>query len=184
MGVASAPAFKDNPFWCVDDTSATRRTHTALFPADPRVYKPAPFRALPVMTLQSGRARRAIKRAARTTRCAAVLPVSLPVIVLSRNGLATQSMYSARGDALRLAACDPSRSESSLTAAPHSDCAIPYTSLVRFFRSPAGFRNFIPNHAFTRYCWLTIDSLVKRDHGPPAGALRAFTLRVGLFATP
>jgi hypothetical protein len=33
------------------------------------------------MTLQSGRARRAIKRAARTTRCAAALPVSLPVIV-------------------------------------------------------------------------------------------------------
>jgi hypothetical protein len=47
--------------------------------------------------------------------------------VLSRNGLATQSMYSARGDALRLAAGDPSRSESSLTAAPRSDCAIPYT---------------------------------------------------------
>ena len=29
--------------------------------------------------------------------------------VLSRNGLATQLMYSARGDALRLAAGDPSR---------------------------------------------------------------------------
>jgi hypothetical protein len=42
---------------------------------------PSSFRALPVMTLQSGRARRAIKRAARTTGCAAVLPVSLPVIV-------------------------------------------------------------------------------------------------------
>ena len=64
-----------------------------------------------------------------------------------------------------------------------SDCVIPHF-LVRFFRSPAGFRNFIPKQAFTRYCWLTIDSLVKRDHGPPAGALRAFTLHVGLFATP
>ena len=78
---------------------------------------------------------------------------------------------------------DPSGSESSLTAAPRSDCAIPHF-LVRFFRYPAGFRNFIPKHAFTRYCWLTTDSLVKRDHGPPAGVLRAFTLHVGLFATP
>jgi hypothetical protein len=26
------------------------------------------------------------------------------------------------------------------------------------------FRNFIPKHAFTRYCWLTMDSLVKRVH--------------------
>ena len=47
-----------------------------------------------------------------------------------------------------------------------------------------GFRNFVPKHAFTRYCWLTIDSLVKRGHGPPAGALRAFALPVGPFATP
>ena len=30
-------------------------------------------------------------------------------------------------------------------------------------------RNYVPKHAFTRYCWLTTDSLVKRDHGPPAG---------------
>ena len=63
--------------------------------------------------------------------------------------------------------------ESSLTAALRSD-----------WRFHPGFRNFIPKHAFTRYCWLTTDSLVKRDHGPPAGALRAFTLHVGLFATP
>ena len=52
-------------------------------------------------------------------------------------------------------------------------------SLARFFRYPAGFRNFIPKHAFTRYCWLTTDSLVKRDHGPPAGGRRAFTPRAG-----
>ena len=78
-------------------------------------------------------------------------------------------MYSARGDALRLAAGDPSRSESSLTAAPRSDCAIFYTPLVRFFRYPAGFRNFVPKHAFTRYCWLTTDSLVKRDQWSAGG---------------
>ena len=48
----------------------------------------------------------------------------------------------------------------------------------------AEFQEFVSKHAFTRYCWLTTDSLVKRDHGPPAGALRAFTLHVGLFATP
>ena len=29
--------------------------------------------------------------------------------------------------------------------------------------------DFIPKHAFTRYCWLTTDSLAKRDHGPPTG---------------
>jgi hypothetical protein len=63
---------------------------------------------------------------------------------------------------------DQSGSESSLTAAPRSDCATIHP-LVRFFRYPAGFRNFIPKHAFTRYCWLTTDSLVKRDHGPPGG---------------
>jgi hypothetical protein len=57
------------------------------------------------------------------------------------------------------------------------------SSALRFFQYPAGFRNFVPKQAFTRYCWLTTDSLVKRDHGPPAGGLRAFTLRVGLFAT-
>jgi hypothetical protein len=31
------------------------------------------------------------------------------------------------------------------------------------------FRNFVPKDAFTHYCWLTTDSLVIRDHGPPAG---------------
>ena len=64
-----------------------------------------------------------------------------------------------------------------------SNCAIPH-SLVRFFRYPAGFRNFIPKHAFARYCWLTTDSLVNVTNSLPAGAVRAFTLRVGLFATP
>ena len=38
-----------------------------------------------------------------------------------------------------------------------------------------GFRNFVPKHAFTRYCWLTTDSLVKRDHGPPAGGAASFS---------
>jgi hypothetical protein len=89
----------------------------------------------------------------------------------------TRSMYSARGDALRLAVGDPSRSDLR-SAAPRSDCATIHW-LVRFFRYPAGFRNFIPKHAFTRYCWLTTDSLVKRDHGPPAGGRRAFTPRAG-----
>ena len=37
----------------------------------------------------------------------------------------TRSMYSARGDALRAGCGEPSGSESLLTAAPRSDCAIP-----------------------------------------------------------
>jgi hypothetical protein len=68
---------------------------------------------------------------------------------------------------------DPSRRESSLTAAPLRLCNSLH-SLVRSFRYPAGFRNFIPKHAFGRYCGLTTDSLVKRKHGPPAGGPASF----------
>ena len=77
----------------------------------------------------------------------------------------TRSMYSARGDALQLAAAT-SLSESSLTATPHSDNAIPHF-LVRFFGIQQG-SGILFKHAFTRYCALTIDSLVKCDHGPSA----------------
>jgi hypothetical protein len=44
------------------------------------------------------------------------------------------------------------------------------TNAVRF----QGFRNFVPKDVFTRYCWLTIDPLVKRDHGPPARCAASF----------
>jgi DNA invertase Pin-like site-specific DNA recombinase len=68
--------------------------------------------------------------------------------------------------------------EGKLTAAPLRLCDSLH-SLVRFFRYPAGFQEFIPKHAFTRYCGLTIDSLVKRDHGPSAEGPASFTPRDG-----
>jgi hypothetical protein len=37
-----------------------------------------------------------------------------------------------------------------------------------------GFQEFAPKQAFARYCWLTTDSLVKRDHGPQARGAASF----------
>jgi hypothetical protein len=82
----------------------------------------------------------------------------------------TRSMYSARRFALLLAAA--TRLEGNPRSQPHPTPIMHF--LVRFFRYRAGFRNFIPKHAFTRYCGLTIDSLVKGDHGPSAEGPASF----------
>jgi hypothetical protein len=36
------------------------------------------------------------------------------------------------------------------------------------------FRNFVPKHAFSRYCWLKTQFVVKRDHGPLAEGAASF----------
>jgi RNA polymerase sigma factor (sigma-70 family) len=46
----------------------------------------------------------------------------------------------------------------------------PVTKTVGF----QGFRNFIPKHAFTRYCFLKDPILVKRDYGPPMEGAASF----------
>ena len=43
----------------------------------------------------------------------------------------------------------------------------------------AWFQDFVPKDAFTRYCCLTTDSLVKRDHGLPAGDAASFAATRG-----
>ena len=53
-----------------------------------------------------------------------------------------------------------------ISASPHF--------LARFFRYPEGSGILFPKHAFTRYCGLTIDSLVTRDHGPSAEGPASF----------
>jgi hypothetical protein len=58
------------------------------------------------------------------------------------------NVFCERCDALRLTAGDPSRSESSLTAHTPLRLCDSLHSLVRFFRYPAGFRNFIPKTCF------------------------------------
>ena len=60
------------------------------------------------------------------------------------------------------------------------ECLHLVTKPVRF----RGFRNFIPKHAFTRYRRLTIDSLVKRDHGPSAEGPASFHAARWTLATP
>jgi hypothetical protein len=46
----------------------------------------------------------------------------------------------------------------------------PVTKAARF----PSFRNFVPKHAFNRYCWENTEFFVERDHGPPAEGAASF----------